>query len=112
MKPVAKFNHPEGFGVDPDSPSSAITRGSLDADGIAEYAVSRAQFSNVTSIALYIPTNHSDDEEETTKVLYIGLRGEWTKMNRAPIITSYEAAANPKDHKNLVPGERRVGWQN
>lgn len=108
MKAVTTFNHPEGFGVDPEVASSSQTRGSLEDDGIAEYAVSRAAFSNITSITLYIPANHG---EETTKILYIGLRGEWTKLNRNPVITSYEAAANPKDHKNLVPGEERVGWQ-
>lgn len=55
MKAVTTFNHPEGFGVDPESSSSTQTRGSLDSDGIAEYAVSRAAFSNITSISLYIP---------------------------------------------------------
>lgn len=130
-KPTTTLTHPEGFGVDPESqtivasatrgggsrgelassaaPSSSSSTSSLDDEGIAEYAVSRAAFSNIKSLTLYISENYG---EETTKILYIGLRGEWTEMNKNPVITIYEAAANPKDHKNLVPGEKRVGYEN
>lgn len=100
-KPLAVLTHPEGFGVDENIPSLDInTSSNLDEEGIAEYAVSRAAFSNITSLTMYISENYGED---TTKILYIGLRGEWTQMSKNPVITIYEAAANPKDHKIWFP---------
>ncbi|KAK9237420.1 galactose-binding domain-like protein [Lipomyces kononenkoae] len=72
---------------------------------IVEYHLKRAIFSNVQSICLFILDNHGED---TTKITYIGLRGEWKEFSRDPVITIYEAAANPSDHKNLVPDEHFV----
>ncbi|KAI9004040.1 galactose-binding domain-like protein [Gaertneriomyces semiglobifer] len=63
---------------------------------IPEYPTRIAKFSNVKSLALYIPANFG---AETTRITYIGLKGEWTKLTRDPVITIYEAAANPADHK-------------
>lgn len=115
LTPVATLKHPEGVGADPDastnsgrlSASTPISTVDLDAEGIVEYSVNRAKFSNITNLSIYIPENHGD--EDVTKILYIGLRGEWTKMSKNPVITLYEAAANPRDHKNLVPGENQIG---
>ncbi|KAK9493845.1 galactose-binding domain-like protein [Lipomyces doorenjongii] len=76
--------------------------GTLD---IVEYPLKRAIFSNVQSISLFIVDNHGED---TTKITYIGLRGEWKELSKDPVITIYEAAANPSDHKSLVPDERFV----
>ena len=37
------------------------------------------------------------------QIYYIGLRGEFTKTSReAVVITNYEIAANPADHKNRL----------
>lgn len=107
LQPVTTLTHPEGVGADPEASNNATlgTSADLDAEGIVEYAVNRAKFSNITSLTMYISENYGED---TTKILYIGLRGEWTKMSKNPVITMYEAAANPKDHKNLVPGENHV----
>ena len=112
LTPVATLNHPEGVGADPDaatptSVSTPTTATDLDAEGIVEYSVNRAKFSNITNLSIYIPDNHGD--EDVTKILYIGLRGEWTKMGKNPVITLYEAAANPRDHKSLVPHENKIG---
>lgn len=108
-KAVATLTHPEGFGVDENSSTASVaTLSSLDEEGIAEYAVSRAAFSNITSLTIFVEENYGED---TTKILFIGLRGEWTKISRNPVITLYEAAANPKDHKNLVP-ESNMGYEN
>lgn len=110
---TAEFQHPLGVGgqegqeieEDGDALASASSSISLESEGIVEYAVSRAHFSNLTNLTIFVEDNHGAD---TTKILYIGLRGEFTKMSRAPIVTMYEAAANPRDHKNLVPGEKYV----
>jgi hypothetical protein len=61
-----------------------------------------AKFSNVRNVTLYIQKNFSDDDDETTRISYIGFKGEYTEFTRDPIITMYEAAANPADHKTKV----------
>ncbi|KAL2913984.1 hypothetical protein HK105_206422 [Polyrhizophydium stewartii] len=63
---------------------------------IPEYPTRMARFSNVRNLTLFFPSNFGDD---VTQILYIGLKGEWTALNRDPIITVYELAANPADHK-------------
>lgn len=107
LQPIATLTHPEGVGADPNVEHQVATNVSanLDSEGIVEYSVNRAKFSNMTSLVMYIPENYGDD---CTKIVYIGLRGEWTKLSKSPVIAMYEAAANPKDHKNLVPGDNIV----
>ncbi|ORY47027.1 DUF1000-domain-containing protein, partial [Rhizoclosmatium globosum] len=39
--------------------------------------------------------------DDVTRITYIGLKGEWTPVNKDPIIAIYEAAANPADHKKI-----------
>ncbi|KAI9208443.1 galactose-binding domain-like protein [Polychytrium aggregatum] len=62
---------------------------------LPEYPTRMAKFSNVRSLALYFPSNFGAD---TTTITYIGFKGEWTEVNKDPIITIYELAANPADH--------------
>ncbi|KAJ3299763.1 PITH domain-containing protein 1 [Borealophlyctis nickersoniae] len=63
---------------------------------VAEYHTRIAKFSNLRNITLYFPENFGAD---TTKIYYIGLKGEWMEVKKDPIITIYELAANPADHK-------------
>lgn len=112
LQALAEVEHPENTGgevgdsLDDEAASSAAD---LEREGIVEYSLNRAHFSNLTSLTIFIESNYGAD---TTKILYIGLRGEWANVNRgAPVVTLYEAAANPKDHKNLVPGETPVDEQ-
>lgn len=86
-KPTSTFEFPEGVGLN-----------TSEMDGIVEFAVNRAHFSNITSLTLHIPTNWG---AETTQLVYIGLRGEWAEYKSAPVVAQYEAAANPADHKKL-----------
>ncbi|KAK9457932.1 galactose-binding domain-like protein [Dipodascopsis uninucleata] len=72
---------------------------------IVEYPLKRSVFTNVKNITLFVEDNHGGD---TTKLTYIGLRGEWKELSKDPVITIYEAAANPRDHKSLVPNENIV----
>lgn len=39
-----------------------------------------AKFAGMTSLTVYIPSNNSDGDEDTTRVYYIGLRGKWTAV--------------------------------
>ncbi|GAA6063140.1 hypothetical protein JCM10212_001188 [Sporobolomyces blumeae] len=67
---------------------------------VAEYVVRPAKFPSVTSLTLFFPSNHGED---TTRISFVGFRGEYTPLKRDPIITVYEAQANPADHAK-IPG--------
>ncbi|CAG8442781.1 6544_t:CDS:2 [Ambispora leptoticha] len=62
-----------------------------------------SKMSNVRNLNLYFSDNFGG---EITRIYYIGLKGEWTEIKKDPIITLYEAAANPADHK--IHGEERL----
>ncbi|KAJ3065424.1 hypothetical protein HDU98_011211 [Podochytrium sp. JEL0797] len=68
---------------------------------IPEYPTKLVKFGSLRNLTLFFPSNVTNDE--VTTLLYIGLKGEWTKVNRDPVITIYEAAANPADHV-AIPG--------
>lgn len=68
-----------------------------------ELPVKRARFARVRRLALFFPDNFAqvqgEDDEEATRVSYLGFKGEWMQLGRAPTNILYEAAANPGDHK-------------
>ncbi|KAG0320283.1 PITH domain-containing protein 1 [Dissophora globulifera] len=66
---------------------------------IAEYSTRVAKFTSIRSLTLFFNENFGGD---TTKITFIGLKGEFSEFKRDPIITVYELQANPADHK--VPG--------
>lgn len=71
---------------------------------IIEMPVKRALFNNCHSLSLFFEGNHSDGEEDVTRISYLGFKGTWTELRKEAVVANYEAAANPADHKNLVPG--------
>uniref|UniRef100_A0A8D0L1I2 PITH domain-containing protein 1 n=1 Tax=Sphenodon punctatus TaxID=8508 RepID=A0A8D0L1I2_SPHPU len=74
-----------------------------DVIGELEYPTKIARFSNVYHLSIHISKNFG---AETTKIYYIGLKGEWTEAHRHEVtICNYEAAANPSDHtvKQFTP---------
>ncbi|KAG2181441.1 hypothetical protein INT44_008254 [Umbelopsis vinacea] len=71
-----------------------LVRGS---DEVVEYTTRSTKFSNVRNITLFFPENYGED---TSIVRFLGFKGEWSEVKRDPIITIYEASANPADHKN------------
>lgn len=65
--------------------------------GELEYPTKIARFSNVHDLSMYFPKNFG---AETTKIFYIGLKGEWTEAHRHKVtICNYEASPNPADHQ-------------
>lgn len=70
---------------------------------VQELPVKRAKFARVRRLALFFPDNFAqvqgEDDEEATRVSYLGFKGEWMQLGRAPTNILYEAAANPGDHK-------------
>ncbi|KAK9370641.1 galactose-binding domain-like protein [Lipomyces kononenkoae] len=93
------------FSIATDLKADATVEHPNETSEIVEYHLKRAIFSNVQSICVFILDNHGED---TTKITYVGLRGEWKEFSKDPVVTIYEAAANPSDHKSLVPDERFV----
>jgi hypothetical protein len=63
---------------------------------LPEYHTRVAKFGNVRSISLFFTANHG---APTTRISYIGFKGDFSPLNKDPIITNYEIAANPSDHK-------------
>ena len=62
---------------------------------IQDIAVKRAVFGKVQSLTFFIEDNYGDD---VTRLSYIGFKGDWMQLGRAPSNILYEAAANPSDH--------------
>ncbi|KAK2155902.1 hypothetical protein NP493_2030g00014 [Ridgeia piscesae] len=68
-----------------------------DHTGDLEYATKIARFSQTGHLSIHFPKNFGAD---TTKVYYIGLKGDFMAAPRHLVtITNYEARANPADHK-------------
>ncbi|XP_063968134.1 PITH domain-containing protein 1-like [Lytechinus pictus] len=68
-----------------------------DSTGDLEYATKAARFFNVNHLSIHFSKNFGAD---TSKIYYIGLKGEFSEAPRQGILlVSYEAQANPKDHK-------------
>ncbi|ESN90624.1 hypothetical protein HELRODRAFT_108687 [Helobdella robusta] len=70
-----------------------------DYDGSAEYEIRATRFSSISHLSIYFPTNFG---AETTKIYYIGLKGDFTEFRRQEItLATYEARANPADHHKI-----------
>lgn len=77
---------------------------------VQEIPVRRALFGRVQRLTLFFPDNFGvDGDEETTRVSYLGFKGEWMQLGRAPAQIIYEAAANPGDHKVKGVGVNQMG---
>lgn len=69
-----------------------------DPTGTLEYTTKVVKFSSVTHLTIHFPSNFG---EETTKVSYIGFRGEYTKAHRHGVtICNYELSPQMMDHKD------------
>lgn len=56
------------------------------------------KFNSVHHLSLHFPTNFGD---ETTRIYYIGLRGEFSEAHHHGVtICTYESSPNVADHKN------------
>ncbi|CAI5756558.1 unnamed protein product [Candida verbasci] len=98
-KPVQILQHPK-IGVQCDDEDELPTI--LESDNeFVEHFVSRHKFTGVQTLTIFIESIHDDDEDEVW-LHSVELRGEFTELNKDPIITLYESAANPQDHKNLT----------
>ncbi|POS87926.1 Galactose-binding protein [Erysiphe pulchra] len=62
---------------------------------VQDIPVKRALFGKVQNLTLFIEDNYGDDK---TQINYLGFKGDWMQLGRAPVNILYEAAANPRDH--------------
>ncbi|EKD12847.1 60S ribosomal protein L3 [Drepanopeziza brunnea f. sp. 'multigermtubi' MB_m1] len=62
---------------------------------VQDIQVKRALFGKVQSLTLFVEDNYGDSE---TRISYLGFKGDWMQLGRAPTNIIYEAAANPSDH--------------
>jgi len=62
---------------------------------IQDIGVKRAVFGKVQNLTLFFEDNYG---EEVTAISYLGFKGDWMQLGRAPTNILYEAAANPADH--------------
>ncbi|KAH6722186.1 PITH domain-containing protein [Leptodontidium sp. 2 PMI_412] len=62
---------------------------------VQDIQVKRALFGKVQSLTLFVEDNYG---EEQSRVSYLGFKGDWMQLGRAPSNIIYEAAANPSDH--------------
>ncbi|GJN74114.1 hypothetical protein PLIIFM63780_008192 [Purpureocillium lilacinum] len=66
---------------------------------VQEIPVKRALFGKVQRLGLFFVDNFGDGDEDVSRVSYVGFKGEWTRLGRAPTNILYEAAPQPGDHK-------------
>lgn len=62
---------------------------------IQDISVKRALFGKVQNLTLFVVDNYGDD---VTRLSYLGFKGDWMQLGKAPTNILYEAAANPSDH--------------
>eukprot|EP00455_Lapot_gusevi_P036335 TRINITY_DN4039_c0_g1_i3.p1 TRINITY_DN4039_c0_g1~~TRINITY_DN4039_c0_g1_i3.p1 ORF type:complete len:143 (-),score=11.90 TRINITY_DN4039_c0_g1_i3:88-516(-) len=61
---------------------------SFDGDGVIDYPTNVRKFQNVSMLCLHFPENGGAD---STRINYIGLKGDSTGARRQAVITIYEA---------------------
>lgn len=93
-KPTFTLNHPEvGVSVSDEDVPEYLEN---DSDFV-EHHLPRHIFTGVQHLTVFIESIYGDEEE--CHLHLIELRGEFTELSRDPVITIYELAANPADHK-------------
>lgn len=65
---------------------------------VQELPVKRALFGKVQRLTLFFEDNFGDGDQDVTRLSYLGFKGEWMQLGRAPSQILYEAAPNPNDH--------------
>jgi len=75
-----------------------------DVDGSVEYATNVARFNSVSCLSIHFPDNWSNSSDISTKVYYIGLKGDFMEGHRQEIVVAaYETRPSLVDHEATVP---------
>ena len=73
---------------------------------IQDIGVKRALFGKVQNLTLFVVDNYGED---VTRMSYLGFKGDWMQLGKAPTNILYEAAANPSDHAVKGTSLNKVG---
>jgi hypothetical protein len=69
-------------------------------EGTIDYPLRPAgRFQNIASLTLFFESNHELEEDVSTVVTYIGLKGKGSKQKRMAVDCVYESQGMLKDHK-------------
>lgn len=72
-------------------------------EGTIDYPLRPAgRFQNISHLTIFVADNYSGDEERSTIITYVGLKGKGTRQRRMAVDTIYESKPMAKDHK--MPG--------
>lgn len=110
-KPTFVITHPRIGVLYNDDGNEEIPESVENDNEFVEHYLPRHIFTGVQQLSVFIENIYDEDEEEESHLHYIELRGEYTELNREPVITLYELAANPADHKNLTKVEYSNGFE-
>lgn len=69
---------------------------------VQDVLVKRQLFNATRSVTLFFETNFAAEtgqDEEATRVGYLGFKGDFMKLNKEAVEVLYESAARPTDHK-------------
>lgn len=106
IRPTFEVTHPEvGVAYDDDEqmPEELVAESDF-----VEHYLPKHTFSGVRCLTIFIEDIYGDEEE--SHLHSIELRGEFTELTRDPVITLYELAPNPADHKVLEESKHRVDY--
>lgn len=73
----------------------------IEVDDFIEHHLPRHKFTGVHQLTIFIDTIYGNEDQ--CRLHSIELRGEYIELNKDPVISLYESAANPADH-TMVQG--------
>lgn len=98
-RPTYEVEHPE-VGIDDSQP---VGDELVEETSFVEHYLPRHQFAGVTVLTIFVENNWGD-EDEPTHLYSVEVRGEFQGLRKNPVVTIYESAANPADHKTVGVG--------
>lgn len=66
---------------------------------VQDLPVKRAKFGKVQRLALFFPDNFGDGDEDVTRISYLGFKGEWMQLGRAPaniLVSRFPSRSSPR----------------
>lgn len=97
-KPTFQIEHPQVgvmYNEDETMPDTLDNENEF-----VEHYLPRHKFTGVYNLTIFIEDIYGDEDE--THLHYLDLRGEYTELNKNPVITIYESAPNPADHQKIT----------
>lgn len=96
VKPLHSLEHPH-VGVNYNDDEEDIPEVLEDEADFVEHHLPRHIFTGVQHLTIFFKDIYGDEEQ--THLHSIELRGEFTELTKDPVVTLYELAPNPADHK-------------